>query len=44
VYGYLGHINSVNKFMSYGSTGAARVGEQMAVWREALTPEMANSN
>jgi len=36
VYSYLGYRNSVDRFTSYGSTGAARVSEQMAIWKKTL--------
>eukprot|EP00959_Pyramimonas_sp_CCMP1952_P121869 2547907-Pyramimonas_sp.AAC.1 len=37
VYSYLGYRNAVDRFTSYGSTGAARVGEQMEEWRKTLS-------
>jgi len=38
VYGYLGYLNSVRRFTSYGSTGGDRVAEQMALWKKRLAP------
>jgi argininosuccinate lyase len=37
VYGYLGVTNSVSKFISFGSTGAERVAEQLEYWKERLS-------
>eukprot|EP00850_Spirogloea_muscicola_P007617 SM000039S14447 [mRNA] locus=s39:249292:252078:+ [translate_table: standard] len=36
VYSFLGVENSIGKFRSYGSTGAACVSEQMAFWQKKL--------
>lgn len=36
VYSFLGVNNSISKFQSYGSTGAARVQEQLTFWQEKL--------
>ena len=36
VYSFLGVDNSIAKFRSYGSTGAACVNEQLAYWKDRL--------
>ncbi|CAI6004086.1 unnamed protein product [Closterium sp. NIES-64] len=36
VYSFLGVHNSITKFTSFGSTGAARVDEQLKFWRDKL--------